>query len=49
MGFEDDDEGNGFEDDPCTEEPNDKKPPAKPPVVGNYFRYADPIASLLRY
>ena len=29
MCFEDDDEGNGFDDDTCVEEPNEKKPPAK--------------------
>jgi hypothetical protein len=46
MCFEDDDEGNGFGDDPCVEEPNNKKP-AKPPEVVNYFRSNQPIAALL--
>jgi hypothetical protein len=48
MCFEDDDEGNGFDDDVCTEEPNDKKP-AKPPEVRNYFRSNQPITALLWY
>jgi hypothetical protein len=48
MCFEDDDEGNGFDADPCVEEPNDKKP-AKPAEVRNYFLPAQPIAALLWY
>jgi hypothetical protein len=46
MCFEDDDEGNGFEDDPCTEEPNDKQ--AKPPLASNYLRLGGPFAETLR-
>jgi hypothetical protein len=48
MCFEDDDEGNGFGDDPCVEEPNDKKP-AKPPEARNHFLPARPIDALLWY
>src|SRR5437016_1570429 len=48
MCFEDDDEGNGFGDDPCVEEPNDKKP-AKPPEAVNYFQPHQPIDALLWY
>ena len=39
---------NGFGDDPCVEEPNDKKP-AKPAEVRNHFLPAQPIAALLWY
>ena len=48
MCFEDDDEGNGFDDDPCTELPNDKAP-KKPPEARNYFQSNQPIAALLWY
>lgn len=47
MCFEDDDEGNGFDDDTCTEEGNEKKKPAKPGVALNYFAPNQPIAMLL--
>ena len=47
MCFEEDDEGNGFEDEDCTNEPNEK--PAKPPEAANYFRRNQPIAMLLWY
>jgi hypothetical protein len=49
MCFEDDDEGNGFGDDPCVEEPNNKTPPAKPPEARNHFMPARPIDVLLWY
>jgi len=49
MCFEDDDEGNGFGDDPCVEEPNDKKPAKKPAAAGNYFQTNQPFAALLWY
>ena len=48
MCFEDDDEGNGFGDDPCVEEPNDK-PTKKPPEAKNYLRSHQPITALLWY
>jgi hypothetical protein len=47
MCFEDDDEGNGFEDDTCSEQSNDKKKPAKPGVAVDYFSPKQPIARLL--
>ena len=49
MCFEDDDEGNGFDDEECTKEPNEKKtPPKRPGRVGaNYFGRNEPIAALL--
>jgi hypothetical protein len=50
MCFEEDDEGNGFEDDECDEEPNEKKPVVKKPGAAvNYFRRDQPIAMLLWY
>jgi hypothetical protein len=49
MCFEEDDEGNGFEDEECTEEPNEKKPPARPSGVLVYFRPDHPLSWLLRY
>ena len=48
MCFEEDDEGNGFEDDECDEEPNEKKP-KKPGAGANYFGRSQPIAWLLWY
>jgi hypothetical protein len=48
MCFEDDDEGNGFGDDPCVEEPNDKAA-KKPAEVRNYFRSDQPITAWLQY
>jgi hypothetical protein len=48
MCFEDDDEGNGFDDDPCTEEPNEK-PAKKPAEARNYFQSHQPITALLWY
>jgi hypothetical protein len=47
MCFEDDDEGNGFDDDTCTEESNEKKKPVKPGLAVNYFATKQPIAMLL--
>ena len=47
MCFEDDDEGNGFDDDTCTEQSNEKKKPAKPEEAVNYFGRNQPIARLL--
>jgi hypothetical protein len=49
MCFEEDDENNGFEDEECTKEPNEKKKPAKPGAAVNYFDRRQPIAMLLRY
>ena len=49
MCFEEDDEGNGFEDEECTKEANEKKKPAKPAAAVNYFDRKQPIAMLLRY
>ncbi len=49
MCFEEDDEGNGFDDEECTEEPNEKKKPAKPAAAVNYFDRKQPIAMLLRF
>jgi hypothetical protein len=49
MCFEEDDEGNGFEDDECDKEPNEKKKPAKPAAAVNYFNRDQPIARLLWY
>ena len=48
MCFEDDDEGNGFDDDPCTEEPNEK-PAKKPAEARNYFQSHQSINALLWY
>jgi hypothetical protein len=48
MCFQDDDEGNGFGDDPCVEEKNDKKP-AKPSEARSHFLPARPIDALLWY
>jgi hypothetical protein len=48
MCFELDDESNGFDDEECTKEPNEKKaPPKKPEVAANYFGRNQPIAALL--
>lgn len=49
MCFEEDDEGNGFEDEECTKEANEKKKPAKPAAAVNYFDRKQPIAMLLRF
>ena len=49
MCFEEDDEGNGFEDEECTKEANEKKKPAKPAAAVNYFNRHQPIAMLLRF
>ena len=49
MCFEEDDEGNGFDDEECTKEPNEKKKPAKPAAAINYFDRKQPIAMLLRF
>jgi hypothetical protein len=49
MCFEDDENGNGFDDDECTKEPNEKKKPAKPGAALNYFDHRQPIAMLLRF
>jgi len=50
MCFEEDDEGNGFDDEECTEEPNEKKkPPVKPGAAVNFFDRKQPIAMLLRF
>ena len=49
MCFEEDDEGNGFEDEECTKEANEKKKPVKPAAAVNYFDRRQPIALLLRY
>ncbi len=49
MCFEEDDEENGFDDNPCTDEPNEPKKPAKPAEAVNYFRPKQPIADLLWY
>ena len=49
MCFKDDDEGNGFGDDPCVEERNDKKPTKKPSGSRNYFLPPEPIRALLWY
>lgn len=50
MCFEDDDNGNGFDDEECTKEPNEKKKPAaKPAAAINFFDRKQPIAMLLRY
>jgi hypothetical protein len=38
MCFEDDEEGNGFDDDTCVEEPNDKEPKSKAEASGNNTR-----------
>ena len=46
MCFEDDENGNGFDDEECTKEPNEKKKPAQPGAV-NYFDRRQPIARLL--
>jgi hypothetical protein len=48
MCFADDDGGNGFDDDPCTEEPNDM-PTKKPAEARNYFQSHQPITALLWY
>jgi len=48
MCFEEDDEGNGFDDEDCTEEPNEKKPTAKPSGALVYFRPDHPLTWLLR-
>jgi len=47
--FEEDDEGNGFEDEECVKEPNQRKP-AKPanPQADNFFRYLMARLSLRR-
>jgi len=47
MCFEEDDDGNGFDDETCTEEPNEKKKPEKPGAAVNYFGRNQPIAALL--
>jgi len=48
MCFELDDESNGFDDEECTKEPNEKKaPPKKPDVALNYFGRNQPITALL--
>jgi hypothetical protein len=50
MCFEEDDEGNGFDDEECTKEPNEKKkPPVKPGAAVNFFDRKQPIAMLLRF
>jgi len=49
MCFEDDDEGNGFGDDPCVEESNDKTPATKPPEARNHFLPGSPIDVLFWY
>jgi len=50
MCFELDDENNGFDDEKCTEEPNEKKaPPKKSGVALNYFSDKQPLAKLLWY
>jgi hypothetical protein len=51
MCFEDDDEGNGFDDEECTKEPNEKKTPPKRPgrVAANYLGSVQPITKLLWY
>lgn len=49
MCFEEDDEGNGFDDEECTKEPNEKKKPAKAAAAVNYFDRRQPIAMLLRF
>jgi len=48
MCFELDDENNGFDDEECTKEPNEKKaPPKKPDLATNYFGHNQPMAALL--
>jgi hypothetical protein len=50
MCFELDDQNNGFDDEKCTEEPNEKKaPPKKSGVAANYFSDKQPLAKLLWY
>ena len=51
MCFEDDEQGNGFDDEECTKEPNEKKTPPKRPgrVAVNYFDRNQPITALLWY
>jgi hypothetical protein len=49
MCFEEDEQGNGFDDEECTKEPNEKKKPAKAGAALNYFDRGQPIAMLLRY
>ena len=49
MCFEEDEQGNGFEDEECTKEPNEKKKPAKAGAAVNFFDRKQPIAMLLRY
>lgn len=50
MCFEADDENNGFDDEKCTEEPSEKKKPAKHGEAAlNYFDHRQPIAALLTY
>ena len=39
--FEEDDEGDGFDDEQCSEEPNEKSPPKKPDALARLrnFRF----------